>query len=87
MTRTINISLPEELLRDIDIAAKHEYATRSDYIREALVRKLRGQRIVDEWGDAGTWKEVVDFNDISKDGVPAAEVLSALESLARKDGR
>lgn len=87
MTRTINISLPEELLKEIDVAAKGEYATRSDYIREALVRKLRGQRIVDEWGDAGSWKTIVDFKEVAKDGVPAADVLSALEDMARNDGR
>jgi Arc/MetJ-type ribon-helix-helix transcriptional regulator len=87
MTKTINISLPEELLKQIDLAAKDEYATRSDYIREALVRKLRGQRIVDEWGDAGEWKTMIDFKEVASDGVPAADVLSALEGMARKHGR
>lgn len=40
-TQTINISLPEELVVKIDQAAKAEYASRSDYIRQALVGKLR----------------------------------------------
>ena len=87
MTRTINISLPEELLKEIDVAAKSEYATRSDYIREALVRKLRGQRIVDEWGDEGSWQTVADLQTINPNGVPATDVLSVLEDLVRKNGR
>jgi metal-responsive CopG/Arc/MetJ family transcriptional regulator len=40
-TQTINISLPEELVEKIDQAAKAEYASRSDYIRQALVGKLK----------------------------------------------
>lgn len=40
-TQTINISLPEELVVKIDQAAKAEYASRSDYIRQALVGKLK----------------------------------------------
>jgi metal-responsive CopG/Arc/MetJ family transcriptional regulator len=44
-TQTINISLPKELVQKIDKAAKEEFATRSDYIRQALVRKLRADRV------------------------------------------
>lgn len=48
MSKTINISLPEELVKKIDRAAKSDYASRSDYIRETLVRRIKGQKIVDE---------------------------------------
>ena len=39
--KTINISLDEKLLKEIDKAAKDEYATRSHYIRDALTRSLQ----------------------------------------------
>lgn len=43
-TRTINISLDEELVKKIDKAAKGEYASRSDYIRSALVERLSSKK-------------------------------------------
>lgn len=85
MSKTVNISLPEELLKEIDKAAKSEYASRSDYIREAVVRKLKGQRVVDEWGDVGEWETVVDFREINPNGVPAEEVLKSLKKLSKLD--
>lgn len=39
-TQTINISLPKGLVKKIDNAAKLRFASRSDYIRQALVGKL-----------------------------------------------
>ncbi len=39
-TQTLNISLPQELVKKI-AAAKVEFASRSDFIRQALVGKLR----------------------------------------------
>ncbi|MDB5178538.1 MAG: putative transcriptional regulator, CopG family [Patescibacteria group bacterium] len=51
-TQTINISLPEELVKKIDVAAKAEYASRSDYIRQALVGRLKAtemQSRADNW--------------------------------------
>ena len=82
-SRIINISLPEELLKKIDKTAKSDYASRSDFIRETLVRRLKGQRIVDEWGDEGEWESVVDFRDINPDGVPVKEVLKVLQKITK----
>ena len=49
-TQTINISLPKELVKKIDDAAKTEFASRSDYIRQALVSKLRADKVhADDW--------------------------------------
>lgn len=49
-TQTINISLPEDLVKKIDKAASAEFASRSDYIRQALVSKLRADRSQqDDW--------------------------------------
>lgn len=44
-TQTINISLPEDLVKKIDKAANAEFASRSDYIRQALVSKLKTDRV------------------------------------------
>lgn len=49
-TQTINISLPEDLVKEIDSAAKAEFASRSDYIRQALVDKLKSDKAQqDDW--------------------------------------
>ncbi|HEU5187960.1 MAG TPA: ribbon-helix-helix protein, CopG family [Candidatus Saccharimonadales bacterium] len=49
-TQTINISLPKELVEKVDDAAKTEFASRSDYIRQALVSKLRADKVQsDDW--------------------------------------
>jgi metal-responsive CopG/Arc/MetJ family transcriptional regulator len=49
-SQTINISLPKELVQKIDTAAKAEFASRSDYIRQALVGKLRADKVQsDDW--------------------------------------
>lgn len=49
-TQTINISLPKELVKKIDKAAKTEFASRSDYIRQALVSKLKADKTQrDDW--------------------------------------
>jgi metal-responsive CopG/Arc/MetJ family transcriptional regulator len=82
-SKTINISLPEELLKKIDEVAKSEFSSRSDFIRDSLVRRLKHQRVVDEWGDEGEWETVVDFKEINSDGIPAADVLAALEKLIK----
>jgi Arc/MetJ-type ribon-helix-helix transcriptional regulator len=84
MSKIINISLPEELVREIDKFAKGEYASRSDFIRETLVRRIKGQRVVDEWGDpAGEWKTVIDFREIDPEGVPMQDVLDAIKKLKK----
>lgn len=83
MTKVINLSLPEELLEQIDKAAKSDYASRSDFIRETIVRRLKGQRIVDEWGDEGEWETVVDLRDINPNGVPIKDVLIAIQKLTK----
>lgn len=83
MSKIINISLPEELVNQIDKMAKSEYANRSDFIRETLVRRIKGQRIVDEWGDEGQWEVVADFREINQDGVELDELVSALNKIVK----
>lgn len=40
LTQTVNISLPAPLLKRVDQMAKGEFASRSDYIRQALIEKI-----------------------------------------------
>lgn len=42
-TQIVNLSLPEELVKKIDRAAKGQYASRSEFIRQAVVSRLRAQ--------------------------------------------
>ena len=48
--QTINISLPKKLVQQVDAAAKADFASRSSYIRQALVAKLRIDTLpTDDW--------------------------------------
>jgi prevent-host-death family protein len=38
---------------------------------------------VDEWGDKGEWKTVLDFTTIRPGGVLASDVLKSLKKLAK----
>lgn len=46
-SRTLNISLPEELVQKMDEQANKEFSSRSDFIRVAIARQLRDRQ---EWG-------------------------------------
>lgn len=39
--QTLNISLPRELVKKTDLAAKRAYKNRSEYIRDAIVSQLK----------------------------------------------
>lgn len=43
-SRVINISIPEELLREVENAAKRERRSRSEFFREAARRYMEGKR-------------------------------------------
>lgn len=45
-TQTLNISLPQELVAEIDTRATRDYASRSEYIRRAIVNQIRTERNV-----------------------------------------
>ncbi len=55
-TQIVNISLPKELLEKIDKAAKDQYGSRSEYIRQAVVSRLRAQ-------DGGVWDSLATAGD------------------------
>jgi Arc/MetJ-type ribon-helix-helix transcriptional regulator len=69
-SRTINISLPQELVTELDLAAKDEFASRSDYIRESILRRLRTNQ--------DRWEVVADFSLVQKGGVQIDELLKRL---------
>ena len=69
-TRTINISLPVKLVSEMDKVAKNEFATRSDFIRDSILRKLRTER--------EQWEAVADLTTAQKGGVDINELLKRL---------
>lgn len=69
VSKTVNISLPAQLLQAVDKAAKEEFATRSDYIRDSILRKLREQE---------RWETVTDFTKIQKGGIDIDDLLKRL---------
>ena len=42
-TKTINISLPEELIERIDFQARAHFSNRSEYIRQAITTRLQAE--------------------------------------------
>ncbi|MEO7364429.1 MAG: ribbon-helix-helix domain-containing protein [Candidatus Saccharimonadales bacterium] len=68
--KAINITLPAALIEKIDKAATAEYATRSDFIRDSIIRKLDAIE---------RWEPLVDFTEIRAGGVPIEELLERLE--------
>jgi len=81
-SQTVNVTIPKELLKQVDALAKRDYTSRSDVIRQALLQKIR-QPLTDEWGDNGNWETLIDFRDIKPDGVPAEEVLEAMVKMTK----
>ena len=47
-SRTINVTLPAGLLEEIDESAKRNYVSRSEFIRESVILRLRKQHIVND---------------------------------------
>jgi Arc/MetJ-type ribon-helix-helix transcriptional regulator len=59
-SKIVNISLPEELVDKIDTAADADYASRSEYIRQAVVTRLKAQ-------DSYVWEELATGADEVRD--------------------
>ncbi|HUD06444.1 MAG TPA: ribbon-helix-helix domain-containing protein [Candidatus Saccharimonadales bacterium] len=81
--KTINISLPEDLLKKVDEEARSEFANRSDFIRDTLVRRLKHQKVIDEWGDEGEWETIVNFKSIDSSGIKIEDAIKALGQLTK----
>ena len=51
-SQTLNISLPKELVKKTDEAAKKVFKNRSEYIRDALVNQLKDES---DWNGIFEW--------------------------------
>lgn len=40
-TQTFNLSLPKELVKELDKQAKKDFSSRSDYVRKAVINQLK----------------------------------------------
>lgn len=43
-SKTFNISLPKELVEELDLQASKDFSSRSDYIRKAILSQLRTEQ-------------------------------------------
>ena len=84
-SKALNITLPEELIKKIDKAAKSEYSSRSDFIRDSIVRKLRALSL-DEWDDpADLYTDTIDLRNTHGQGMSTQDFKKvALRVLKNK---
>ena len=47
-SQTFNISLPKELVEQIDEQARRDFSSRSEYIRRAVVKQLRSEQALSQ---------------------------------------
>ena len=47
-TKTFNLSLPLELVKELDKRAKKDYSNRSEYIRRAVVNQMRTEEALEK---------------------------------------
>lgn len=86
-SQTVNITVPRELLKQVDAMAKRDFTTRSDMIRQALLEKIR-RPALDEWGDplSENWQTLIDFRKEGyPNGIPADEFIDSLKKLEQHD--
>ena len=82
-SQAINITIPKELLKKVDLLAKRDFTSRSDVIRQALLDKTRSDGVYDIEDEEG-WKTLVDFREINPDGVSAKELLKAMNKVRKE---
>ena len=46
---------------------------------------MKTKKIVDEWGDEGSWETVVDFRDLPGGGMPIEEFIELLKKIDREE--
>ncbi len=44
--KKLNLTLPEDLVHQVDIQAERDYSSRSEFIRKALVNQLRSEELL-----------------------------------------
>ncbi len=45
-SQTFNLSLPKQLVQQLDEQAKRDFSSRSDFVRKAIVNQLRAEQSV-----------------------------------------
>lgn len=56
ISRTMNISLPKQLVQQMDEQAKRDFSSRSDFIRKAIVNQLRTEQATTQLFDVANAK-------------------------------
>jgi metal-responsive CopG/Arc/MetJ family transcriptional regulator len=46
-SQTFNLSLPRELVKELDSRAKKDFSSRSDYVRKAIVNQMRSEQALE----------------------------------------
>jgi metal-responsive CopG/Arc/MetJ family transcriptional regulator len=46
-SQTFNLSLPKELVKNLDQQAQKEFSSRSDYVRRAIVNQLKSEQALE----------------------------------------
>lgn len=77
-TQTLNIALPEDLVKKVDALAKKEYRNRSELIREALRTYIRNNE---------RWEELFTYgNSVAKKlGITNEEEVNKIVTEYRHD--
>ena len=69
-TQTLNISLPKDLVKEVDKQAKKEYRNRSEFIRQALSsyieKRSRWERILAEGKEYGKKMGIKSEEDVNR---------------------
>lgn len=80
-TKLVNLSFPENMLDEMDKAAKQEYRSRSELVREAVRRYLIGRKHVVKTEDAPMFVRDVGINKNEL----KAKIKAAIEETSDKD--
>lgn len=84
MAKTTNIIGLKELRENTENYIKQVKHGRSFLVvrRSKPVFKMMP---VDEWGDEGVWRTLIDFTKIRKGGIPAVELLKYFRKIRESD--
>ena len=69
------IKLPEDLVKEIDKRAGIDYCNRTEYIRDAILRKMRAK---------DQWQTIFDLSDLPYTGAKLRDVLEDLWHRKKK---
>ncbi|MEK7083923.1 MAG: hypothetical protein AAB932_01690 [Patescibacteria group bacterium] len=75
-TKTLNIALDEKLLKDVDVAARQDMASRSEYFRRLALTDLNRRR---------RWADVLDRGNAKGRSRGIASEVQVYRALNKKD--